>query len=112
MKTTRLATVALIGALAAGAHLDVGGQADALVQGHQDQGQMLAQTRRSKQYTSEYQNRLAREELCPEVRFRDFTSAACYKNPRAWGVLMTKWCFDGDCSSPDYPATISFCYDT
>ena len=43
MKTTQLATVALIAALAAGAHVDIEGQSDAQLQ---DEGQMLAQASR------------------------------------------------------------------
>ena len=44
MQTTRLATVALITALATGARIDIEGQPDALPKGYQDQDQMLAQT--------------------------------------------------------------------
>ena len=43
MKTTQRATVALIAALAAGAHVDIEGQSDAQLQ---DEGQMLAQASR------------------------------------------------------------------
>ena len=98
MKTTRLATAAIISALATGARIDIEGQPDALPQGHEGQDLMLAQTSRSKVYTVEYQNALAKKDC---DHFYEVNNP-CYLYRNAWGSFgLKKYCYDWTCISND-----------